>query len=209
MTFATARTFALALALLSACSHEKKNEPARTAGPKEAPQAPVFDNSRVPENILTLNTPPEKSRLGSAHNLFGKFFCDRASFYIIKNPRNNLYSAQPESITLYYLDDKLSQVQYVMSRDITHRLIWALGNFRIVGHDEHNRALLESGKILVSTDSTRTLNPELDNYKLIWTFGEKQVTYRVNRRSIGEEYVYAERMKDYDKRFREIERVCL
>jgi len=82
-----------------------------------AQQTRNFDNKEVPEKLLTLNTPPTATSTQEdiEENLFGKFFCDRAEFYVIKNPQNEVYATRPESITLFYLDGELRQTKYIRS----------------------------------------------------------------------------------------------
>jgi len=55
----------------------------------------------VPKQLLALNTKLiSSSNEGDIkENLYGKFFYDRAEFYIIKNPKNKIHSSSIKSIT--------------------------------------------------------------------------------------------------------------
>jgi hypothetical protein len=169
-----------------------------------------FDNKEVPEKLLTLNTQPkdESSRENIDENLFGKFFCDRAEFYIIKNPQNKVYSSRPESITLYYLDGELRQTKYILNSDITTKLLRELGGFKIIGLDFKNRDIISSRQIITKTENGVSLNSQLDNYELKWTFGDKEIKYRVNADS-KDKFVYLEKVKNYEKEFSTIEKYCI
>ena len=169
-----------------------------------------FDNKEVPEKLLTLNTNPkdESSEANIDENLFGKFFCDRAEFYIIKNPQNKIYSSQPESITLYYLDGELRQTKYILDSDITTKLLKQLGGFKIIGLDFKNREIIASRQIIVKTENGVSLNNKLDNYELKWAFGDKEIRYRVSPAS-KEKFMYLEKVKDFEKEFSTIEKYCI
>ena len=169
-----------------------------------------LDGQKLPDRLLTLNTEsnPEALAPPVTGNLFGKFFCDRAEFYIIKNPQNNIFSAKANSIVLYYLDQQLRQTKYVLSDDIVTQLVNALGNFSIVGHDKKNNGIIESRRIVNKTSQGWEFNSALDNYELEWTFGDKQIKYIVSPHSFEGKFVYLEKVKDYDKEFKDLENLC-
>jgi hypothetical protein len=159
---------------------------------------------------LTINS-EHASQLNQADitdNLFGKFFCDRASFFIIKNPQNEVFESKATSIVLYYLDNELCQSKYILESDITTQLINELGNFKITGLDFRNRELLEVEKIVRKNSTGWTLNSKLDNYELRWIKGNKEIRYRVTIHTGGDRYVYRERAMNYDAEFTQIEKYC-
>lgn len=172
-------------------------------------QSTKLDNKEVPEKILTLNTKAttEAKQDKIDENLFGKFFCDRAEFYIIKNPKNKIYSSSAESITLYYLDNQLRQTKYFLTNDIVTNLLRDLGSFKIIGLDPKNRQVLKTEEIVIRIKSGITLNKKLDNFELRWTFGEKEIKYRVSSGS-EHKFIYAEKAKDFEKEFKAIEKYC-
>lgn len=199
----------IGLLTLSGC--EQSNVGAlRTDKSNKAVQSWKLDNKEVPEGLLTLNTHPraESAQEDIAGNLFGKFFCDRASFYIIKNPKNEIFSSRPESITLFYLDGELRQTKYVLRHGIATNLLRELGSFRIAGLDRRNRDLISARKIVQRTENGVQLNSQLDNYELKWTFGDKEIRYRVRRNS-KEKFVYVEKVSTYEKEFKAIEKYCM
>lgn len=169
-----------------------------------------LDNQEVPEALLTLHTQPHVSagQEPIAGNLFGKFFCDRASFYVIKNPKNEIFSSRPESITLFYLDGELRQTKYVLRHGIATSLLRELGSFRIAGLDRKNRDIISARKIVLRKENGVELNGQLDNYELKWTFGDKEIRYRVRPNS-KEKFVYLEKVSTYEKEFKAIEKYCM
>jgi hypothetical protein len=173
-------------------------------------QSKKLDDELVCENLLTLNT---QSKNGSHNenireNLFGKFLCDRAEFYIIKNPRNEIYECSPESITLYYLDGKLRQTKYILSSNIVTNLLVELGNFNILGLDSKNKEIVRNRDVVRKTKKGVTLNESLDNYELKWVFGDKEIKYRVMKGSKNR-FIYLEKVKNFEKEFQAIESYCM
>jgi|LakMenEpi03Aug12_release.lakeMendotaPanAssembly.Ray.scaffolds.fasta_scaffold843329_1 hypothetical protein len=200
----------LGILILTCCERTKKDS--LTKDNKETLIRPSkkLDNKEVPEKLLTLNTRPKTETTQGLIDevLFGKFFCDRAEFYIIKNPQNEIYSKRPESITLYYLDGELRQTKYILNGDIITNLLHDLGGFKITGLDLKNREIVSAKQIITKTKNGFALNSKLDNYELKWTFGDKEIKYRVNADS-KDKFVYLEKVKNYEKEFKTIEKYCI
>ena len=197
--------------ILTACSNPVKEDLRDKKGEKGLEKKNTrLDHREVPEDLLTLSSQPETNAADTdiRENLFGKFFCDRAEFYIIKEPQNEIYSSTATSITLFYLDGELGKTTYELNQDIQRDLLKAFGKFSISGRDLKNRDIVASKHILIQTEKGPALNEGLDNYELKWTFGNRQVEYRVNVNRENRKYVYTEKVKDYDKSFKEIERYC-
>ena len=96
-------------------------------------------------------------------NLFGKFFKQRAEFYIIENPNKTLYNRPVKSITLYFLDGTLAKTKYELDDDISDDLIQSFGTFTIKGYDTLTRGLFKREKIIAMNDQRKTLNKNLTN----------------------------------------------
>jgi hypothetical protein len=193
----------------SACetSHDSSTQ---EKGPVLTEEAGKMNNKKISQEILTLNTQPAtKSSLTSMdENLFGRFFCDRAEFYVIKNPQNNLYSSKTESITLFYLDDQLRQTKYILTNDITTFLINDLGSFKIQAFDVKNKEIVKKEKVIIQTKDGVALNNKLDNYELRWVFSDKEIKYRVNVNATIQ-FLYTEKTKGFEKEFNQIEKNCV
>jgi hypothetical protein len=200
------------LGILTLISCERTNKDTLTKDKESTliQQSKKFDNKEVPEKLLTLNTQPkiESTQENIDENLFGKFFCDRAEFYIIKNPKNKIYSSSPESITLYYLDGELRQTKYILDGNIVTNLLHDLGGFKITGLDFKNREIISGRQIIIKTEKGIIMNSKLDNYELKWTFGDKEIKYRVSADS-KDKFVYVEKVKNYENEFKTIEKYCI
>ena len=172
-------------------------------------QKEKLDNKVVPEKLLTLDSSPNgvAKEDSVSENLFGKFFCDRAEFYIIKNPQNRVYSKGVKSITLYYLDGALRQTKYSLKDDIVKTLLHELGSFKIIGLDPRNREIISARQIIIQSEKGATMNNNLDNYEIKWTTSNKEIKYRVNRES-RDKFIYIEKAKDYEREFKMIEKHC-
>jgi hypothetical protein len=137
--------------------------------------------------------------------LYGRFFYERAEFFVIDNPTNTLHRSKVKSITLYYLDGQLSQTKYILDDNIVDRLIHNYGNFKIAGRDAHSREIISSQPIVHRTGTGWRLNDQLTRYELIWSVGNKQIKYGVDITSSKEPFTYWEQLKDYPKKFKTIE----
>lgn len=198
------------IALISCKEDSEENNSEKQVAP--TPRKVVkLDGQKVPDRLLTLNTESNHEVLQGAvkGNLFGKFFCDRAEFYIIKNPQNNVFSAKANSIVLYYLDQQLRQTKYILSNDIVAQLVNSLGNFSITGLDKRNSKIIMARRVVTKKGQRWEFNEELDNYELEWTYGDKQIKYRVSPHNFEGPYVYLEKVKDYEKEFKALEHYCI
>jgi hypothetical protein len=202
----------LMILFLTCCGQNQKEDTIASTKKGSAASRPAagFNHQRVPQKLLTLAA--EEQELSSnkqslpAENLYGKFFDDRAEFYIIKEPQNKVYHSKVNSLTFYYLDGQLSQTRYMLEQDIVEELLKRYGSFRISGHDAKNQALISTKQIMVHTADGVVFNKELDNYGLSWQLEEKQIRYRVNKADPISPFNYVERIKTYKKQFSKIER---
>lgn len=170
-----------------------------------------YADQPLSDEVLTLKT--TSTEIDGVDDLdkhrFGKFFCDRAEFFVIHEPQYEVYSVKPKSITLFYLDGELSQTKYILSEDIINKLLNELGRASIIGCDFENRSVIQTQPILISTEQGLRLNEKLNNFELKWTFGEKQIKYRVNTTGGKAEFSYLEKVKNYERVFKKIEKYCI
>ena len=203
----------IVLVLVGFISYEE--EAINPTGSSIIPKAKVevvqksLDREVIPSTLLTLNT---KAQSGFAKgdikaNLFGKFFYDRAEFYIIKNPQNKIYSSQTESVTLFYLDGELCQTKYLLENDIVSSLLKEYGSFKIKGFDIKNRELISSENSIIKKEGKKIImNKKLDNYLLEWSLGNKEIMYRVNTAKENKSFEYLEKVKNYEQEYLAIEK---
>lgn len=197
----------LGLSCLTSCSFSKEDIPLTEASAKKVKRLTNLNDKEVPEQFLSLGEqdeiPAAKANMGG--NLYGKFFNERAEFFIIENPKNKLLDTKVSSITLYYLDGQLGKTKYILEKDATKKLIECYGNFKISAHDKKNRDILKSGQVLVKNGDQLILNPALDNYELKWLTDNNTIVYKVNTHDRHETYRYIEQRNTYEQNFKEIE----
>ena len=138
-------------------------------------------------------------------NLFGKFFKQRAEFYIIENPNKTLYNKPVRSITLYFLDGALAKTKYELDDDISDELIQSYGTFTIKGYDTLTRGLFRREQIISVNEQRKVLNKNLTNYELKWDLESKFVFTRVDKAAKKKRFEYIEALKHYSTKFRELE----
>jgi hypothetical protein len=196
--------------LLASCSQSNDAENSKDGNPSKLKRAESLSDKVVSEELLTLQTEKTSSTNSDAlhHNLFGRFNCDRAEFYVIENPQNDIYLQRPSSIVLYYLDGELWQTKYALTGDIASRLYKELGKCRIVGLDDKNKKIINAKEMLVRSNGRTSVNTELDNYELTWIFGEKEIRYRVEKAKDGSKFTYTEKLRTYERQYYLIEKYC-
>lgn len=200
--------FGLFTLLTIACATppEKETVPIETLLIEEKP---TENKKRVyADSLLQLNTNQVEDAFQLESHHFGDFFCDRASFYVIHEPANTFYSKEAASITLFYIDGALRQTKYVLKDDISADLVRSYGTFKIAGFDDKNRQLIKARSILKDSTHGIMVNPTLDNYELRWVFNDREIKYRVKRIGKETEFKFVERVKNFEKEFSAIEKMC-
>ena len=178
---------------------------------KEEQQDPDLEITKSEKNVSerflridgTLDT-LRQYELGK--DLFGKFFQERAEFYIIENPNKTIYGHPVKSITLYFLDGKLSKTKYELDAEISDDLIHSYGTFTIKGYDSITRRVFKTEKIVDRVDNKKVLNKNLVNYELKWEMSSKFIYTRVDKSGPKVRYEYVESLKNYDEKFKGVER---
>ena len=138
-------------------------------------------------------------------HLFGKFYGDRAGFYIIKNPENKIFGHKVNSITLYYLDGKLYKTKYVVDSNLVNDLINIYPQFHIRGFDKTNRYILKSEGIYYRKNKRWYLNDSLSNYDIKWKVGGNNMRLRINKNNEEEPYQYIVKNRNYEQALARIE----
>jgi hypothetical protein len=200
--------FILAALLTIACATppEKETVPIEVLLIEEKP---TENKKRIyADSLLQLNTSPVQEGFQLESHHFGDFFCDRASFYVIEEPANTFYSKEAASITLFYIDGALRQTKYLLKDDISADLVRSYGTFKIAGFDDKNRQLIKTRSILKDSAQGMIVNPILDNYELRWVFNDREIKYRVKRVGEEVEFKFVERVKNFEKEFSSIEKMC-
>ena len=167
--------------------------------------------SVVQTELLTLmsDTVGVPTDLPSSEHLFGKFFNDRAEFFIIENPSKTLYQSDIHSITLFHLDGRLQQTKYVVKENIESKLLQHLGPCKIIPLDSVSKVVAATQKIVTSVNNNLVMNSSLTHYELKWEEDDTLVRYRVQKNREKEMYVFIESSKEYAREMKEIERSAI
>lgn len=198
--------FGCMLLLQGACTHSfPKTEIAETIEIAEE-QRPLLTNEALKLNLDSLS---EMESMISEDHLFGKFFNDRAEYFVVENPSNTIFQTNVHSITLFHLDGKLGQTKYVLEEDIASNLLQQFGACKIVGLDSLSKMVMESESIVLKKEGKLVLNPKLTAYELRWVLDDKEVRYRVRENETKDNFVFIERLKSYQKEVAEIERTAV
>ena len=193
----------ICLALLSCEKDSEKEEKQQELDPAKIKKSEKNVSERFLRIDGTLDT-LRQYELGK--DLFGKFFQERAEFYIIEDPNKTIYNHPVKSITLYFLDGKLSKTKYKLDADISDDLIHSYGTFTIKGYDSITRRLFKTEKIVDRVNNKKILNKNLISYELKWEMSSKFIYTRVDKSGPMVRYEYIESLKNYDAKFRGVER---
>jgi hypothetical protein len=158
--------------------------------------------------VFTLNN-DSVARPWLKDHLFGKFFEDRAEFFVIQGSSSEILGAPVSTIILYYLDERHCQSKFILTENIADKLIARYGTFNLTPLDQNNRDLLETKNILIEEDGHKMLNRSFTHVELSWKLQDKIIRYRLEARSQDERFVYTEHIPDYDKIFRTVEKAML
>src|SRR5690606_66860 len=92
----------LFLILTASCAEQEKS--VVTGQAKEEEPQPKLDHHEVPGHLLAVGDTTDHDIDG---NLYGRFFCDRAEFYVIHSPQNRIQYSGVKTLTMCYLDGEL------------------------------------------------------------------------------------------------------
>lgn len=160
----------------------------------------------IPDRLLRIDGNVDTLRSYALGNsLFGKFFRQRAEFYVIENPNKTLYNHPVKSITLYFLDGALAKTKFELDDDISDDLIQSYGTFSIIGYDTLTRKMLKTEKVVQAINEKKVLNKNLMNYQLKWDRHTKFIYARVDKSQHKKRFEYIESIKDYDEKYKEVE----
>jgi hypothetical protein len=168
----------------------------------------TLSEKAVPEGLLILRGVDSDENLEHAlqDNLYGKFFANRAEFFVVEKPLNKIHGSSIQSITMFYLDGQLSKTKYILDNNIVNNLIQQFGSFSMIGLDRWNKKLISERRVMLA-DKKNAVNPDLDNYEMTWRVGSNLVKYRVSKENNNKRmFTYIERLSNYERVYELIER---
>lgn len=171
---------------------------------------PVTEINR--SNFILYHTIDQVELTGFKH--FGDFFDDRLRFYYTDNPGLRIGKAHVQFLMLYFIDNRLVKIRYHLNNDISNYLIDSLGMCKIKSSDSTNMAILKSGPVLYRNKNRVRLNPDLDDYEMIWDRYVVESRYitdpdlhsQYDFDSTRSRYVYIDQLKSFKRRIYELER---
>jgi hypothetical protein len=170
--------------------------------------SPHYQPEEFMQGIQTVTMEPGDSLMSAAprlqRNHYGSFFYNRAKYYVIERPSNQLMDIEISRASLHYFDNKLYKVHYLVASDASYELINKLPRFSIRPlNQESANCLKNEPPVLRLTDKTIILNPNLDNYELIWKKQDKVVKWRCLKSQ--QFFEYSEIDTGYVRKYRELE----
>lgn len=155
--------------------------------------------------ILTINESFKEERPSLDDYLFGKFFQDRAEFFVIQHSNSTIFDTPVSTVVLYYLDGDHCKTKFILTEDIGARLMAEYGNFKIIPLDEPTKELLSQEEIIVTDKDKKVINKALRKYELLWKLNTKIVRFKVDLDNPTEPFVYTEHVPQYDNLYRNLE----
>ena len=189
--------FSIFLSVLAACGTPEStatNDAAEKPDTVAALSHVPFAATQVYDTVSRLDYANEQ--IGD--KLFGSFYEDRATYYVIPNPDRKLYGQSVDRMVLYYLDSEMLKVQYSLSEDIVHQLIRDYGKFRLKALDSASQVLLENNRFWVQNEGGIKLSDSLSAYRLTWEIGDKQLVYEAKKDREPPVFEFVEKSTAYD-----------
>lgn len=145
---------------------------------------------------IEIGTPFRQLSVNQKH-LYGKFFNDRAAFYVVENPNLYVSNTEVKELTLYFIDGMLCKKKYLLQEDISAELIKTYGNFRFKPLSHQTRDLSRSEQIVIKDGSGNHINEKLDRYQMRWDEKEMLIRYIHRKDSATVEILLEEELIEY------------
>ena len=195
----------LAILAASACTHQ----PAKKQIEKAEQKAEVKRVIPPPEEAASYQLSTTESRQWLEDYRFGKFFQERAEFFVIQDTKSKIFETRISTIIMYYLDGVHCQSRFILTENVADKLIAQYGTFTITPLDENNKRVLTEASVMINENGKKRINPELTHYELLWKLPSKYIRLHVDKDNPYEPYVYSEHVPDYHRLFRELELATL
>lgn len=159
----------LVVFLMTNCSPKKPIETeAKINGLTESEKKANIDEA-VTYDLISVEIGATQEQLNvSQQHLYGKFFDDRAEFYIVENPDLYVSEALVNRLTLYFIDGTLCKKKYELDSDISQELMKAYGGFRFKALNDTTYKLSREENIVVKSDTGNFINDSFNRYQMKW-----------------------------------------
>ncbi|MEQ8470868.1 MAG: hypothetical protein RIC35_06760 [Marinoscillum sp.] len=188
--------FLLLLAIF-ACSKIERTDTVVKKGLTERGKQANLDEAETYSLIsVAIGATKEQVSVAEDH-LYGKFFDDRAEFYIIENPELYVSNAEVGRLTLYFIDGTLCKKKYELKTDISQELMKAYGGFKFKALNDTTYKLSRAEKIVLKTDSGTLINDKFNRYQMKWDDKEVQIKYMVFKDTLAAQLDLIEELASY------------
>ncbi len=133
----------------------------------------------------------------SKEHLHGKFFNDRAEFYIVENPELYVSDALVNKLTLYFIDGTLCKKKYELDTDIGPELMKSYGGFRFKALNDTTEKLSHKEQILVKDEAGNQINDHFNRYQMRWEDKGVAIKYVVFKDSLSGQLELVEELVHY------------
>lgn len=149
-------------------------------------------------DLISVEIGATKEQVSVAEDhLYGKFFDDRAEFYIVENPELYISNAEVNRLTLYFIDGTLCKKKYELNTDISSELMKAYGGFKFKALNDTTYKLSRMERIVNKTDSGAHINGKFNRYQMRWDDEEVLIKYIVFRDSTASQLNLVEELAAY------------
>ncbi|WP_421890971.1 hypothetical protein [Marinoscillum sp.] len=190
-------TLITVIILIVSCSRpEGVREPHRQGLTERGKKA--NHDKAVTYSLITveIGTPKNQVNVAEEH-LYGKFFGDRAEFYIVENPELYVSNAQVNRLTLYFIDGMLCKKKYDLESDISQELMKSYGSFKFKALNDSTRHISKSEKIVLKTNGRARINEHLNRFQMKWDKEEVLIRYLIFKDSAQAEIQLVEELSAY------------
>ncbi|QOI98102.1 MAG: hypothetical protein HRU69_11670 [Flammeovirgaceae bacterium] len=139
---------------VSACTHQPRKKEVETIEQK----AEVKKIIPPPDEATAYQLSNSEPRQWLEDYRFGKFFQERAEFFVIQSPKSKIFDSPVSRIILYYLDGEHCQSRFILTENVANKIIAQYGTFSITPLDGNNKTALENQPIMIDDNGQRMLN---------------------------------------------------
>ncbi|HCX22856.1 MAG: hypothetical protein CMB80_29735 [Flammeovirgaceae bacterium] len=157
-------------------------------------------------NLITVEIGATREQMQvSQEHLYGKFFDERAEFYIVEKPELYVSDALVNRLTLYFIDGTLCKKKYELDTDISQELMKSYGGFRFKALNDTTYKLSREEKIVIKSDTGNVINDAFNRYQMRWEDDGVAIKYMVFKDTIAGQLELVEELLAYKELLRAAE----
>jgi len=196
-------SFIIFLFVLSACNTNRKDK--QDTANVRCQLIGKGDPTAQEQTLITVKIGTSKSdiEIDDVH-LHGKFFDDRAEFFVVEQPLLYLGDTKVEELTLYFIDGVLCKKKYELEKDISSDLMKTYGTFKFKALNDSSKVISKQEGVLAK-GKKRTINNNLTYYRMKWPKNSPLLYYEYKRDSAMENRFLIEELASYKILLRQAE----